>query len=107
MIFLLLFLSSISWAQTVHVHKLNPDVDFKATKEIKVHETPESLLESQLKFQEKVFAKGSIKLRVKKLNFEEKEDLLNALENGEKSFLIKYPEFNLEEVKIMQKEMYD
>lgn len=108
MLIFLLFFTSNLYAQTVHVHKLNPNLDIKETRGVRVHDNSDSLLKAQLDFQARVFKGAGVSEKVAALNFEEKEDLLKFLEEQDKEkFLKQYPQFNATEVLAMRKAMYD
>ena len=101
-------ISSIVFAQNVHVHKINSKLELEETKGLKIHESSESLLKEQREFQTKVFTSAKVEKKVSPLNFEEKEDLLKELE--EKSydqFKLSFPRFTKIEYTKMKRALYE
>ena len=99
---------NITFAQDVHIHKINPKLQFEKQKGIKIHGTPESLLKRQRDFQNIVFTKANVQPKTSKLNFEEKEDLLEALEEYKfEKFTLKFPQFTKAEYLSMKEAIYE
>lgn len=97
-----------SQAQTVHVHKLGADFDTKKVNGAKVHEYEPDLIKAQYEFQDKVFKAANVSSLVQSLNFVEKEDLLEVLEDEDSAgFLKRYPQFNQLQVKKLKEALYE
>jgi len=105
---LILLLSLNSMAQSVLVNELEPGLKLPQEEGFRIQAHEPSLIKSQVAFQKKVFTKASVTAKTESLDFEEKEDLLEALEGGvEAEFLKQYPKFNAAEFQRMQKALYE
>lgn len=60
MILVLLLVLPPLRAQTIHLQTLNPDLELRETRDVKVYDYSNSLLKSQLDFQQKVFRNPEI-----------------------------------------------
>lgn len=105
---LLIFLSLNCFAQTVHVHKLDPKLSLPKIEGTQVHEAPASLVKAQADFQSKVFTRANVVAKTSTLNFEEKESLLETLEEVDQAaFLKRYPQFTPAEASRLKAALYE
>lgn len=103
---LALILSLTCSAQSVHLNKLGPDLHLKPIEGVKIQDAQAPLLNQQVAFQRKVLAK--VEVKVKGMDFEAKEDLLEALEeNSEADFIMAYPQFSAAEAKQLKASLYE
>lgn len=102
------FLTSFTTIAQVHIHQLGDDFDPKEIGQAKIHKLEPSLIKAQYQFQEKVFSKAKVEGLVQSLDFEQKEDLLEVLEDEDTNvFVKKYPQFNTNQARALKAALYE
>lgn len=98
----------IAQAQSVHIHELSSEVKASPVSGAQIHSYDADQIHQELAFQKKVFAGAQLEAKVAKLDSEEREDLLEAIEgNDVKNFIVKYPQFTITEAEKLKRALYE